>query len=48
MVHQARSVDHVHSLHLTVSTYQLFDWTQYLEKVRPGKKASGATPSLAL
>ena len=33
MVHQARSVDHIHSLHLTVSTYQLFDWTEYFQKV---------------
>jgi hypothetical protein len=31
--HQAVSTEDKHSLHLTVSTYQLFDWAQYMQKV---------------
>eukprot|EP00049_Salpingoeca_infusionum_P011792 m.207633 g.207633 ORF g.207633 m.207633 type:complete len:640 (+) comp15028_c2_seq1:123-2042(+) len=39
IVHQAKSVPDKHSLHITASTYQLFDWTQYLEKLVPGALA---------
>eukprot|EP00045_Choanoeca_perplexa_P007661 m.70417 g.70417 ORF g.70417 m.70417 type:complete len:533 (-) comp14161_c0_seq4:32-1630(-) len=33
--HQAVSTEDKHSLHLTVSTYQLFDWAQYMQKLVP-------------
>ena len=35
MVHQAVSTADHHSLHLTISTYQLFDWGQLFSKVAP-------------
>ena len=35
VVHQAESTEDQHSLHLTLSTYQLFDWAQYMQKLVP-------------
>ncbi|EGD79457.1 hypothetical protein PTSG_10023 [Salpingoeca rosetta] len=35
VVHQAVSLPKSHSLHLTLSTYQLFDWAQYMQKLVP-------------
>ncbi|EDQ89400.1 uncharacterized protein MONBRDRAFT_25525 [Monosiga brevicollis MX1] len=35
MAHQAVSTPDEHSLHITLSTYQLFDWAEYFKKLVP-------------